>query len=488
MTYRFLLYFFPFLCILNLFADEKNELCPNFRESFSETKHTVKIQGKEFSYKAVAGNLILNEKGKDSASIFFIAYTKENDLGKRPITFCFNGGPGTASLWLNIGILGPRKIKWEEHDSFVPPYEMVDNPDSILDMTDLVFIDPVSTGHSTAAPGQDPKQFHGVEEDIKSVAEFIRLYLSKYQRWESPKFIAGESYGTTRAAGLSYELQEKLGIYLNGILLVSSILDFQTKNATSTNDLPYLLYLPTYAATAWYHHKISREVDLERLLKEAEEYALGEYASALLKGDKLTLEERGKITAKLANFTGLPSQYIDRVNLRIDPTNFAKEILKDQKRVVGRFDSRYKGIDLECCNQNYYYDPSFTRIIGLFTGAFNSYLQKELKWEKAEQYYVLANVHPWNWGKSNQGVNLVEELQTAMVQNPDLKVFVASGFYDLAIPYFSTEYTFDHIGIDPSLARRIFLHNYEGGHMMYLSSKVLDSLRKDLEDFYKKVL
>lgn len=490
MKIKFLISF----CLLLLsftFAEEKIEVGRSIKEDFSETTHSVKIQGKEIPYKATAGNLIINdEKGKDTASLFFVAYTKENngDTTKRPITFCFNGGPGTASIWLNIGVFGPRKINWDESSNTAPPYEMIDNNQSILDLTDLVFIDPVSTGHSTASPGQDPKQFYGVDEDIKSVASFIRQYLTRYKRWDSPKFIAGESYGTTRAAGLSHQLQDDFGIYLNGVIFISSVLDFQTKMPSTCNDLPYMLYLPTYAATAWYYKMLPNQAqkDLDKLLKEAEEFALGEYALALLKGDKLSLETRGKIVSKLASFTGLSSQYIERSNLRIDPLLFAKEILKDQNRVVGRFDSRFKGIDIDVCRESHYYDPSFTKIIGVFTGAFNEYLLSELKWTKPDQYFVFANVYPWNWGKANQAVDMVEHLQRAMVENPDLTIFVASGVYDLATPYYATKYTFDHLGIDPSLAAKVSMHTYEAGHMMYLSPKILIKLRQDLEEFYKK--
>lgn len=458
-------------------------------EVFSETNHTVTIQGKPLNYKATAGNLILKDcQSKDNASIFFVAYTKEgiNDNSERPITFCFNGGPGSASIWLNLGVFGPRKINLSSENALVAPYHLVDNPESILDMTDLVFIDPVSVGHSLAAPGVDPKNFHGIEEDAKSFAQFIRLYLTRYKRWNSPKYIAGESYGTTRAGTLSYILLDDYGIYLNGVILVSSVLNFQTKNFSSNNDLAYMLYLPSYTAAAWYHKKLPNNgIELADALAEAEEFALNQYALALLKGDNLGKEERSKIGAKLSQLTGLSEQYIDLANLRIHPLRFSKELMRNEKKVIGRFDSRYTGYEDDCCNDSTNVDPSFDAVIGAFTGVFNDYLANELLWKNENQYFVLADVYPWNWGKSNQFVNTSEDLSKALHLNPNLKIFVASGYYDLATPYYATVFTFDHLGLDPALRDRLFMYEYEGGHMMYLSQPILLKMRRDLEYYYK---
>ena len=465
----------------------ENPPAPPLQENFSQTHHSVTVQGKQVDYTATAGNLIIgNEQGKDTASIFFVSYVKEGpEPTNRPITFCFNGGPGSASLWLNIGALGPRVIDWKEGSSIVAPYAMMDNNDSLLDITDLVFIDPVSTGHSVAAPGVEAKQFYGVTEDIKSVAEFIRLFLSKYQRWDSPKYLAGESYGTTRAAGLSYYLQDEYKIYINGIILVSSILNFQTMQTSVGNDLPFLLYLPTYAATALYHKKISG--DFTKTLREAEEFAMNDYALVLLRGTTLSAQDRHRIAKKLSSLTGLSPQYIELSDLRIDPYRFVKELLRDERKVLGRFDSRVTGVDLDPCRDVTSYDPSFSAALAVFTGTFNEYLLKELKWNNTAHYQVLAHIQPWNYNPSNNQYAFVvtDDLQRAMMLNPDLKIFVASGYYDLALPYFATLYTFNHIGLGQPFENKVSLHNYEGGHMMFLSKAVLAKLRADLGQFYK---
>jgi carboxypeptidase C (cathepsin A) len=458
-------------------------------ETFSETNHTVNIQGKPLNYKATAGNLILKDcQDKETASIFFVSYTKDEGANKtdRPITFCFNGGPGSASIWLNIGIFGPRIVKLSSENALVPPYHLVDNPESILDLTDLVFIDAVSAGHSIAAPNVDPKNFHGTQEDAKAFAQFIRLYLTRYKRWNSPKYIAGESYGTTRAGTLSHILQEDYGIYLNGVILVSAIMDFQTKSFAGINDLAYMLTLPTYTAIAWYHKKLpNNNLELPDVLAEAEEFALNQYALALLRGDNLSQEERSKIALKLAQLTGLSEQYIDLANLRIHPTRFAKELLRNEKKIVGRFDGRYSSYEMDSCNDGTNSDPSFEALIGPFTAIFNNYLSTELKWSNENQYTVLANVQPWNWGKSNQYLNTSDDLAQTLQLNPNLKVFVASGYYDLATPYFATVFTFDHLGLNQALRDRLFMYEYEGGHMMYTSQSIINKMRKDLEYFYK---
>lgn len=484
--------FFVGVCLvtsIHLFAENAaGEICP-IPEVFSETNHTVSIQGKPLNYKATAGNLVLKDcDSKETASIFFVAYTKEgtSDNSERPITFCFNGGPGSASIWLNLGVLGPRKIQIDSNNAIVAPYQLVDNHESILDLTDLVFIDAVSTGHSVPATGVDPKKFHGTEEDAKTFAQFIRLYLTRNQRWNSPKYIAGESYGATRAGTLSRILLDDYGIYLNGVVLVSSILDFQTLPSPASNDLSYILYLPTYTATAWYHKKLPNQtIDLRDALTEAEEFALNQYALALLKGDNLSKEDRAKIAAKLAQLTGLQEQYIELSNLRIHPARFRKELLKGDKRIVGRFDSCITSTDQDACNDATFIDPSAHTVLGAFTSVFNNYLNTELKWVNDNKYFILAKVYPWDWGKSNQFLNAGEDLSKALHLNPNLKIFVASGYYDLATPYYATVYTFDHLGLDPTLRDRLFMYEYEGGHMMYLSEAILSKMRKDLEYYYK---
>ena len=328
-----------------------------------ETRHSLTIEGQEIHYTVTCGTMVLKEEAEKKGekevsrrarnrapSIFFVAYTWDEveDRRTRPITFSFNGGPGSSSVWLHLGLLGPRRVLLDDDGfAFPPPYELVDNAYSLLDQTDLVFIDPVSTGFSRALPGEKSKQFHGFKKDIESVGDFIRLYTTRYQRWNSPKFLIGESYGTTRAAGLSGYLQDRHGMYLNGIMLISSILNFQTADFHPGNDLPYVLFLPTYCATAWFHHRLSDELekDLSATLQEVEAFSLGDYTRALLQGDALQEEDRLQITRKLAHYTGLTEDYIERTNLRIEIMRFTKELLRHERRTVGRLDSRFMGID-----------------------------------------------------------------------------------------------------------------------------------------------
>jgi carboxypeptidase C (cathepsin A) len=319
---------------------------------------------------------------KAKASIFYIAYTKNEveDFGQRPITFSFNGGPGSSSVWLHLGVLGPRRVQMGDVDNPVsPPYQMVDNEYSLLDKTDLVFIDPVGTGYSRPVPGEEAKQFYSVKKDVKSVGEFIRLFTTRYERWSSPKFLIGESYGTTRAAELSGYLQERHGMYFNGIMLVSSVLDFQSIIFSPGNDMPYLLFLPSFTATAWYHKRLPDRLqsDFEKTLNEVENFALTEYAGALLKGSTLPDEKRKKIVKKLADYTGLSPIYIEETNLRPNIYRFVKELLRDERRTVGRLDSRFTGIDRDAAGEKFEFDPSYSAIQGSFTAVLNDYVRRE---------------------------------------------------------------------------------------------------------------
>ncbi len=465
----------------------------NDKEELSETKQQLMINGQALDYRAVAGTLILkDENGKPKASIFYISYTKEgtHNLRERPITFCFNGGPGSSSVWLHLGVLGPKRVFLNENGEPLPPYHLVDNEFSILDETDLVFIDPVSTGFSRAIPPEDAKNFHGVEEDIKSVAEFIRLYLTRNQRWNSPKFIVGESYGTTRAAGLAGYLHDEYFIYTNGLVLISTVLNFQSLDFNAGNDLSYLLFLPTYTATAWYHKKLSPDLQTNFFdtLRAAREFVINDYSLALFKGDLLTLPERQRIVRQLAHFTGLNPEYIDRSNLRIDMMRFAKELLRDQRRTVGRFDSRFKGIDADSVGERFEYDPSADAIFGAFTSTLNQYIEVDLKWTKDAHYKILTNVQPWDYGKANQYLNVAEALRGVMTKNPYLRVFVGNGYYDLATPFFATEYTFNHLGLDATLMNHVTMKHYEAGHMMYIYRPALIKLKQDLANFYEQTL
>lgn len=470
---------------------------PTPQERTAVTRHTVVIGGQEISYTATAGTLILREEndkeGKGAApkaEIFYVAYTRDDavDAGARPLTFSFNGGPGSSSVWLHLGVLGPRRVPMPERPVLPPPpYGLVDNEHSLLDVSDLVFIDPVTTGYSRTIPEEKPEQFHDFKKDIESVGEFIRLYTTRYRRWRSPKYLIGESYGTTRAAGLSGYLQERHGMYLNGIMLVSSILNFQTAHFDPGNDLPFILFLPTYAATAWYHHQLAPELqqDLAATLREVEDFAQGPYALALMKGDALPDAERAEVAAQLARYTGLSREYVEQTNLRINIYRFVKQLLRHQRRTVGRLDSRYTGIDRDAAGDEVEYDPSYAAIQGPFTAALNDYLRSELNFESDLPYEILTErVQPWRYEQhQNQYVNVAETLRKAMCLNQHLKVFVANGYYDLATPYLATVYTLNHMALDASLRGNLTLGYYEAGHMMYVHGPSLARLKGDLARF-----
>lgn len=465
------------------------------KEEVVETKHLIKLNGADFSYKATAGTMLLRDEGDNvKGSMFYIAYVKDESNAQRPITFCFNGGPGSSSVWLHMGVFGPKRVALDDEGKALVPNHLVENEYTILDATDLVFIDPISTGYSRPSPGEDVKQFHGVDEDIKAVAEFIRLYVTKNGRWDSPKFLAGESYGTTRASGLVGYLHDEYCMYSNGIILVSSILNFQTSDFNEGNDLPYVMFLPSYTATAWYHKKLSpdlQEKDLTSLLLEVKQFAETDYILALMKGDLLEDKDREIITQKLASYTGLSPYYIEENNLRVTETRFAKELLRSQRRVVGRFDGRFKGINYDSAGESCGLDPSLEIICGAFTANFNQYARKELKWEKDDNYKILANVWPWNWtyGKSvNQYLYVANTLREVMEKNPKLRIFVANGYYDLATPFFGTEYTFYHLGLDPSLRGHVSMGYYDAGHMMYIYKPMLIKFSQDVHQFIMNTL
>lgn len=476
---------------------------PSIKEILTESYHSVFINGQEIEYKVVTGTLILKEENeeheegfKPKASIFFTAYTKVNheDPATRPLTFSFNGGPGSSSVWLHLGLLGPRRVQMGDQEGAAPrpPYRLVPNKSSLLDKTDLVFIDPVSTGLSRAYPGEKSKQFHEFQKDIESVGDFIRLYTSRYERWASPKFLIGESYGTTRASGLAGYLQNRHGFFLNGIMLVSTILNFQTARFGPGNDLPYVLFLPTYTATAWYHKRLPADLqaDLHKALAEAESFAAGEYQTALFKGDALSANERNAIAEKLARLTGLSVDYIHQTNLRIVIYRFVKELLRSERKTIGRLDSRYTGFDRDAAGELNEFDPSYAAIQGVYTAALNDYLRRDLKFESDLPYEILnGNVWPWNYEKfQNQFVNVAETLRSAITFNPALKVIVANGYYDLATPYFATQYTFNHLELPEELRGNISMTYYEAGHMMYVRMESLARLKLDLAAFMEGAL
>lgn len=463
-------------------------------EKTSTTKHEIEINGKKIAYTATAGTLVLNKDDKPWANMFYVAYTRDDvpDRSKRPITFAFNGGPGSSSVWLHLGALGPMRVEMgPDGEQPKPPYHLLTNDDTALEFTDLVFIDPVTTGYSRPAPGINPKDFHGFEGDIDSVSDFIRLYLTHVDRWGSPKFLAGESYGTTRAAALSKHLLD-MGIYLNGITFISTVLNFETISFAAGNDLPYLLYLPSYTAAAWYHKKLPKDLqgDLEKAIGESRRFAANEYTTALMKGDKLTIPERANIVRQLARLTGLPEEYVEESNLRVPLSRFTKELLRKERRIVGRYDGRLEGLDVDVTSDRPDYDPSYASVQGVYTAMFNQYVRTELKYDTDLTYEVLTGaVQPWNYQHfENRYVNVAEDLRDAMTQNPNLTVLFANGYFDMATPFFATEYTVSHMGLQPALTNHVALTYCGAGHMLYTNKSCLDNLHRSMTDLYQRAL
>ncbi|PYQ28393.1 MAG: peptidase S10 [Acidobacteria bacterium] len=445
------------------------------------------------NYTARAGTIVLKtDDGDPRASFFFVYYSKDGaDPAKRPITFTFNGGPGSSSVWLHMGAFGPKRVAYadDEGHAAAPPYKLVDNEATLLDVSDLVFIDPVTTGFSRAIPFNDAKKFHGFEADIESVGSVIRLITTRYARWSSPKFLAGESYGTTRAAGLSGWLHDQ-GFYLNGIVLISSILNFGTARFDTGNDLPYIVFLPTYSATAWYHKRLSADLQalpVSEVAAQAEQFALGEYTAALMKGDNLTDAEKQSVIAKLARFSGLAPKYLEQTNLRIDIDRFDKELMRDQRRTVGRLDARFIGVNRDAAGEEPDFDPSYAAIFGEYTATFNDYARRVLKFESDLPYEILTDkVRPWSFDRQqNRYLDVAETLRDAMTQNQYLRVFVANGYYDLATPFAATRYTFSRMQLDPSLRGHVTMGFYPAGHMMYIEKSSREKLHDDVSAFIK---
>ncbi len=490
-------------CVLVLSAaplraadDEKPE--QELEARTAVTDHSVMIAGETIHYTATAGTMLLkDDEGETTASVFYVAYIRKgvSDLARRPVTFAFNGGPGSSAVWLHLGLLGPRRVALAPSGAVPPrpPYELEDNPESLLDITDLVMIDPVSTGYSRATDTKEARQFHAYQADIRSVGEFIRLYVTENGRWRSPKFLIGESYGGTRAAGLCQHLQSRHSMYLNGVVLVSPALNFQTIGFDSGNDLPYVLYLPAYAATAWYHKQLDNDLQglsLAEVYDKSNRFAQGEYLQALVQGDAVADDQRTRVAEQVARFTGLDVDYVERSNLRVVLWRFAKQLLWDEHQTVGRFDSRFTGDDIDLVSGSSEYDPSFTTVSGVFTAAINDYLRNELSFDSDEPYEVLtARVRPWDYGQfENRYVDASGDLQRAMTTNPNLKLMVAGGYYDLATPLSGTEYSVDHLQLAPALRKNVTEHRYRAGHMMYLKQSCLEAIRRDLVKFYARAV
>ncbi len=496
-TYIFILFicfYGQFVIASGISPNDKVKRSLLLKDEIISSEHSVMVNGRLIKYTAKAGTILLkNKNGDTEASVFFITYIKNGvkKIKERPITFSFNGGPGSSSVWLHLGLLGPKSVKMNEDGSLpAPPFKLIPNNYSILDVSDLVFIDPVSTGFSRPASSDLKEKFHGVSEDIASVGEFIRLYLTRFSRWSSPKFIIGESYGTTRAAGLSGFLQNEYGINLNGIMLVSSILNFQTTNFGRGNDLPFIMFLPTYTSSAFFHGKLdkNRFRDLSSALNESEKFAMGDYTLALMKGDLLTKKEMNLIAEKLSYLTGLSSDFIKDKNLRILASDFYNELLKREKKMVGRLDSRLWSFRIEKDLRSgftFSSDPSYSAIHGPFTSTFNDYVRNELGYKTDLSYEILTNkLAKWNIGKYyGRYINVSNILRNSIVKNPYLKVFVAAGYFDFATPYFAAKYTFNHFNLPGNLRKNITFGFYKAGHMMYINKSSLIKLSSDLKKF-----
>jgi carboxypeptidase C (cathepsin A) len=445
------------------------------------THHVITLaDGTELPYTVAAGRVVLRQEGhtddkfdgaQPKAEVFMVAYTADAaDPATRPVTFAFNGGPGSSSVWLHLGLLGPRRVLMGDVGALLPPpYGLADNAETLLAHSDLVFIDPVSTGYSRVVKGEKPKDFHGFTGDLESVGEVIRLWASRNNRWLSPKYLCGESYGTVRAAALARHLQDRYGMYLNGVELISSCLDHGAFKFAGDNDDPYVLYLPTYAAIANYHGKHG-DRPLRDVLDEAEAYAAREYPWVLARGSRLSQAERAEAIARVATLTGLTEDYVDRVNLRPEHIRFLTELLRDQRRTVGRFDGRFTGWDDDYARERWSSDPSGNAIMGPYTAALNHYVRSELGYANDLPYEILTDrVRPWSY-KEFEGlhVDVADKLAAAMRANPHMRVHVACGYYDAATPYFAAQHTFAHLAIPAEIADRVEFSYYEAGHMMYL--------------------
>ena len=465
-------------------------------EKVSTTHHTANIGGKSIAYTANAGTMIIrDEDGKPKGTVFYVAYTRDQeDPATRPVTFFFNGGPGSASIWLSMGLMSPKHPEMGPNGAQpAPPYNLVDNPYSPLDATDLVQVDAMMTGYSRPAPGIKVSEFTGASNDLSMFGQFIRNYLDKYNRWASPKYLYGESYGTFRSAGLASELQSAEGVELNGIMLLGTVLDLGNIQPGASNDIPYLSFLPTYTATAWYHKKLPPDLQsktLEQVVQQARVYAFGDYMAALAKGNTLTQADKNAAAQQIARLTGLSTSFILNTNLRIDPGVFRTELLRNERETVGRYDSRMIGLNGNAASQRQDYDPSDVAPAGAFMAAYMRYLHNDLDYTNDLQYYTGGHAGRWDYsgltGAGNLGAgypSTSEMLRTAMAKDPYLRVMVGAGYYDMATPFANAEYTFNHLGYDQTYRDRVEFKYYKSGHMAYLNQDSARELKNDIVKF-----
>jgi carboxypeptidase C (cathepsin A) len=472
------------------------------KEESSVTEHSARIGDLTISYKATASTTLLkDDKGEPTALMYSTAYTRSDvkDMSQRPIAFIYNGGPGSASVWLHMGAFGPRRVVTDNASATPPaPYKIVDNTESLLDKTDMVFIDPVGTGFSHAVGKAEDKNFWGVDPDVKSLAQFIVTYVNRNGRWNSPKFLIGESYGTFRSVALGNYLQTTDGMYLNGIVLISSVIDASSLSFSTGDDRSYIFYVPTYAATAYYYKLVKNPpADINTFVDSARQFAQGEYAAAMMKGSSLTAAETADIATKLSAFTGLSEDYLIKADLRVALPQFDAELQRSRGLVVGRYDSRYSGNTYDLLTENSEFDPSFTAVVGAFTAAFNGYVRDDLKFGQDKTYKVLPSEpgRNWDWKHNasggeffpsapNVGIDMVREL----VENPHLKVQVENGYFDSATPFYATEYTIDHLLLPPDARSRISLKYYTSGHMIYLHDEDRVKLKANIAAFIDSAL
>ena len=457
------------------------------------TEHTITLNGRAIKYTATAATMHLkDDKDKTTGSLYYTAYTRPDvAAANRPIAFIYNGGPGSASMWLHMGAFGPKRIVVNPDGSTPPPpYNLQPNPGSLIDATDMVFIDPIGTGFSKVVGEGKGKDYWGIDEDAASLTQFISQYITRNKRWNSPKFLIGESYGTTRSAVLVNRLQSRAGMDFNGVVLISSVLDFETLLFADGHDTSYITFLPTYAITAAYHGVIDWPQDLDAWLDEVRSFAIGDYAHVLMQGAAASEADIAAVRAKLSKYTGLSEEYLTRANLRVEAGQFRAELQRMEGRVTSRLDARYEGLTNQLLRESAPYDPQSTAIGGAYTSAINQYLRDELNFETTDLYRTGGGTSGWNWQRGNGGwvaaTNVAPDLAQAMIRNPNLKVQVENGYYDLATPFFATEWTFDHMNLPAELRKNIKQNYYEAGHMMYVREEDLMKLRENVVAFIEE--